>query len=314
MRPYDAIIDRRRFLIQGVSVAFSFPFLTGACAHSTTGGRAKLFDISLAQWSLHRTLRAKQLDNLEFAASAKRDYDIDAVEYVNRFFMDRARDATYLAEMKKRADDAGVRSLLIMCDDEGNLGDVDAAARAVAVQNHHKWVEAARYLGCHSIRVNAYSQATRPGEQMKLCADGLHRLAEFAEQHDINVLVENHGGNSSNGAWLVSTIRVADHRRLGTLPDFGNFLVNAQTNEWYDRYRGVDEMMPYAKGVSAKSHDFDHVGNETQTDYRRMLRIVVDHGYRGYVGIEYEGNVLSEPAGIRATRDLLLRVREELST
>lgn len=305
-------MDRRRFLTRSAWLAASVPFLTSTCVHST-GRATPLFDISLAQWSLHRALRGKQLDNLDFAPSAKSDYGIAAVEYVNQFFMDKARDTTYLAEMKKRADDAGVRSLLIMCDSEGNLGDVDAGARAIAVQNHHKWVETARYLGCHSIRVNAYSQAATPDEQMKLCADGLHRLAEFADRHDINVIVENHGGNSSNGAWLVSTIRMGAHRRLGTLPDFGNFLVNAQTNEWYDRYRGVEEMMPYAKGVSAKSHDFDAAGNETQTDYRRMMRIVVDQGYHGHVGIEYEGNTLSEPAGIRATRDLLLRVSAELA-
>ncbi len=313
MTQYDASMDRRRFIIRGAQLAASIPFFTSACVHSANRPTTPLFEISLAQWSLHRALRGKQLDNLDFARSAKQDYDIAAVEYVNQFFMDKARDNAYLADMKRRADDAGVRSLLIMCDSEGNLGDVDAAARTKAVENHHKWVEAARYLGCHSIRVNAYSPARAADEQMKLCADGLHRLAVFADQHDINVIVENHGGNSSNGAWLVSTIRMADHRRLGTLPDFGNFLVEAQANEWYDRYRGVDEMMPFAKGVSAKSHDFDAAGNETQTDYRRMMQIVVNHGYRGHVGIEYEGNVLSEPAGIRATRDLLLRVREELA-
>ena len=313
MTDYDASMDRRRFIIQGARLAASIPFFTSACVHSVNRGTAPLFQLSLAQWSLHRALRGKQLDHLDFARSAMEDYGIEAVEYVNQFFMDKARDRTYLAEMKKRADDAAVRSLLIMCDSEGNLGDVEATARTTAIQNHHKWVEAARYLGCHSIRVNAYSQAGGAEEQMKLCADGLHRLAEFADQHDINVIVENHGGNSSNGAWLVGTIRMGDHRRLGTLPDFGNFLVNAQTNEWYDRYRGVEEMMPFAKGVSAKSMDFDAAGNETQTDFRRMMRIVVDHGYHGYVGIEYEGNILSEPAGIRATRDLLLRVREELA-
>ena len=270
------------------------------------------FKISLAQWSLHRALRAKQLDHLDFARAARRDFQIDAVEYVNQFFPDKATDRAYLKEMKKRADDAGVRSLLIMIDSEGELGDVDATKRGQAVENHFKWADAARSIGCHSIRVNAYSQAESPAEAMKLCADGLRRLVEFADRQKINILLENHGGLSSNGAWTRDLVRMVDHRRLGTLPDFGNFQLKSQPEEWYDRYQGVDEMMPYAKAVSAKSHDFDAAGNETHTDYLRMMRIVLKHGYRGYVGVEYEGNQLSEPDGIRATRDLLIRVREQL--
>ena len=305
-------MNRREFLVHSAILGGAASVLTG-CAHAAPRDRAHLYQISLAQWSLHRALRGKQLDHLDFAPTARRDYGIDAVEYVNQFFIDKATDGAYLAEMKRRADDAGVRSLLIMCDSEGNLGDVDAAKRTEAVQNHYKWVDAARYLGCHSIRVNAESQAESYEEQMKLAADGLHRLAEYGEQRDINVIVENHGGLSSNARWLMDTIRMADHPRLGTLPDFGNFLVNAGTQEWYDRYRGVTEMMPRAKGVSAKSFDFDAAGNETQTDFRRMMKIVLAHDYHGYVGIEYEGDKLSEPAGIRATRELLLRIREELA-
>ena len=306
-------MNRRDFLIHSALIGASAPWLAGGCASSRAGRPADLYQISLAQWSLHRALRAGQLDPLGFAPAARRDYDIDAVEYVNQFFMDKATDAAYLRELKRRADDAGVRSLLIMCDSEGNLGDVDAGARATAVRNHYKWVDAARFLGCHSIRVNAYSQAAAPEEQMRLCADGLHQLAEFGETRAINIIVENHGGNSSNGKWLADTIRLGDHARLGTLPDFGNFLVSSQTNEWYDRYRGVDEMMPFARGVSAKSFDFDAAGNETQTDFRRMMRIVLAHRYHGYIGIEYEGEKMSEPEGIRATRDLLLRIRLELA-
>jgi L-ribulose-5-phosphate 3-epimerase len=306
-------MNRREFLRQTAFLGAGASLLAPGCAKQMAQSPRETFNISLAQWSLHRTLRAKQLDNLDFALAARRDYRIEAVEYVSQFFMDKATDATYLAEMKRRADDAGVRSLLIMCDSEGNLGDVDAAIRTQAVSNHHKWVDAARILGCHSVRVNAASQAPSYEEQMKLAADGLHRLAEYGERQSINVIVENHGGLSSNATWLMGTLRMADHPRLGTLPDFGNFLVNSKTNEWYDRYRGVDEMMPFAKGVSAKSHDFDAAGNETQTDFRRMLKIVMAHGYHGYVGIEYEGNTLSEAAGIRATRDLLLRVRAELA-
>jgi L-ribulose-5-phosphate 3-epimerase len=269
-----------------------------------------LFRISLAEWSLHRTLRAGRLDNLDFPGVARTDYGIEAVEYVNSFFKDKAEDVTYLRDLKGRADGHNVKSLLIMCDGEGALGDPDAAARTRAVENHHRWVTAAAFLGCHSVRVNAQASGS-PDEQRRLAADGLRRLSEFAAEHDLNVIVENHGGLSSNGQWLASVMAAVDHPRCGTLPDFGNFQV--AENEWYDRYRGVGELMPFAKAVSAKSHDFDADGNERHTDYTRMLRIVLDAGYRGYVGIEYEGDALPEPDGIRATKALLERVRAELA-
>jgi L-ribulose-5-phosphate 3-epimerase len=304
-------MKRRVFIARSVLVSLGTAGLASACARMTQSTGSNRFEISLAEWSLHRTLRAGQLDHLDFAVAARRDFGLTAVEYVNTFFKDKARDTSYLRELHRRADGAGVRSLLIMCDGEGNLGDVDAGMRAQAVENHYQWVEAARFLGCHSIRVNADSQAASPAEQMKLAADGLRRLAEFGGQQAIDIIVENHGGSSTNGDWLVGVLQMADHPRLGTLPDFGNFQMAG--GEWYDRYRGVDQMMPYARGVSAKSHDFDANGNEVITDYRRMMQIVLRHGYRGYVGIEYEGDRLSEADGIRATRDLLLRVRAELS-
>jgi sugar phosphate isomerase/epimerase len=275
----------------------------------STAQEAPTFEISLAEWSLHRALNAGELDNLDFPAVTRTDYGIEAVEYVNSFFKDKARDEAYLTDLKQRCDDHGVTSVLIMCDGEGALGDPDDAARTTAIENHYRWIEAARFLGCHSIRVNARSEGS-PDEQQALAADGLRRLTEFAAQHDINVLVENHGGLSSNGAWLAGVMRMVDHPRCGTLPDFGNFRIAG--DEWYDRYQGVTELMPFAKAVSAKSHEFDEDGNETGTDFFRMMRIVLDAGYRGYVGIEYEGQNLSEPEGIRATKALLERVRAEL--
>ena len=274
-----------------------------------------LFRISLAQWSLHRTLRKGELDALDFAKTAKIDYGIEAIEYVNSFFKDKARDEAYLKQLKQRAADHGVTSLLTMVDGEGALGDPDEKKRNQAIENHHQWVEAAKFLGCHSIRVNAQSGGTYE-EQQKLAADGLRRLTEFGARHQINVIVENHGGLSSNGAWLAGVMKLVDHPRCGTLPDFGNFCLDwgrqDEPDAWYDRYKGVAEMMPFAKAVSAKSNDFDEQGNETRTDYRKMMRIVLDAGYRGHVGVEYEGGRLSEPDGIRATKALLVKVREEL--
>lgn len=266
--------------------------------------QAPLFRISLAQWSLHRTLGRKEMDHLDFARVAKRDFGIEAIEYVNSFFKDKARDAAYLAEMNKRAADEGVTQWLIMCDGEGRLGDPDTAARTQAVENHRKWLEAAKVLGCVTIRVNAASVGTFE-EQQKLAADGLRQLTEIAAPMQLNVVVENHGGLSSNGQWLAGVMKMVNHPRCGTLPDFGNFYE-------YDRYQGVVDLMPFAKAVSAKTHDFDEAGNETQKDYRRLMKTVLDAGYRSWVGIEYEGSKLSEREGILKTKQLLETVRAEM--
>lgn len=297
-----ANLDRRSFLstlaIAGTASVIAPAFGQGKKADP-------LFKISLAEWSLHKTIFGKKLDNLDFPATAKKEFGIEAVEYVNQFFKDKAKDQTYLAELKKRCDAEGVTSVLIMCDGEGALGDKDAAKRTQAVENHYKWVEAAKLLGCHSIRVNAHSEGTFE-EQQKLAADGLRRLSEFAAKSEINVIVENHGGLSSNGKWLAGVMKTVGLKNCGTLPDFGNF-------HDYDRYLGVEETMPFAKGVSAKSHDFDAEGNETKTDYVKMLKIVLAANYHGYVGVEYEGSKLDEYGGIRATKTLLEKVRALLS-
>jgi sugar phosphate isomerase/epimerase len=270
----------------------------------------QLFNISLAQWSLHRALFAGYIQSVDFPRIAKEQFDIEAVEYVNTFFPDRQPTTEFVGELKTRCSDFGVNSLLIMCDGEGNLGDPDNATRTLAIENHYKWIDAAVELGCHSIRVNAQSEGT-PDEQLKLAADGLRRLTEFGDTKKINVIVENHGGLSSNGAWLASVMKEVDHPRCGTLPDFGNFILDWGTLEEYDRYTGVAELMPYAKAVSAKSHDFDSDGNEIHTNYETMLRIVLDSGYRGWIGVEYEGQTTSEFEGIIRTRDLLRKIRCE---
>lgn len=304
-------MDRRRFLSRGAGalVALGLAARPGRALGPRRSRRRPPYRISLAQWSLHRTIRAGELDPLDFPAFARERFNLDAVEYVNTFFADRARDHMYLDELRRRADGAGVRSLLIMVDGEGRLGEPDPGARARAVERHHKWVDAAARLGCHSIRVNAATEGP-PEDAAALVADGLARLAEYATPPGLNVIVENHGGLSSDAAWLADVIQRVDHPRCGTLPDFGNFTLADGTR--YDAYRGVAELMPFARAVSAKSYDFDAEGNETSIDYRRMMRIVIEAGYRGYVGIEYEGSRLPEFAGIEATRELLATVRAEL--
>lgn len=304
--------SRRQFLAASASLVAASALPRWATAADQV--KPPLFKISLAQWSLHKTIFGGKLDNRDFAKAAKEDYGIEAIEYVNQFWKDKAKDAAYVAELKRRADDLGVKTLLIMCDSEGALGDSDDKKRTRAVENHYKWVEAARELGCHSIRVNAQSnKALSYEEQQKLAADGLRRLSEFAAPHGLNVIVENHGGLSSNGEWLAGVMKLVDRKNCGTLPDFGNF--NLGDGKEYDRYKGVDELMPFAKAVSAKSHDFGEDGNDTRTDYFKMMDIVVNkHDYHGYCGIEYEGSKLSEPEGILATKKLLERVREKMSS
>lgn len=278
------------------------------------------FKISLAQWSLHKSLGIRNnvpatMDNLDFAAKAK-SFGIDGLEYVNAFFKDKAKDTAYLNEMIKRADDNGCKNLLIMVDGEGHLGNTDEKKRMEAIENHYKWVDAAKHLGCHSIRVNAAGEGT--AEEVAAAAVlGLGKLAEYGKSAGLNVIVENHGGYSSDGTWLSGVMKQINMDNCGTLPDFGNFCIergeNSSCNKEYDRYKGVEELMPFAKAVSAKSNVFDAEGNERVMDYKRIMKIVKDHGYRGYVGIEFEGNEISEDAGIIATKKLLEKVGAELS-
>lgn len=309
-------VNRRSFLKQSTLAlaGLSLGSLAG-CQTGVSSSKKNWFDISLAEWSLHVAIRdEKRLTNLDFPKVARREFNIGAVEYVNQMFMDKAKDTAYLTELKNICNGEGVRSVLIMCDREGNLGDPDTKKRQTAVSNHHKWAEAAKFLGCHSIRVNAATgNVGSYEEQQKRAADGLRKLSEFTATLGLNTIVENHGGLSSNGAWLSGVMKLVGLPNCGTLPDFGNFYIDRVKNEQYDRYKGVTELMPFAKGVSAKTHDFDAQGNEVNTDYLRMMKIVKAAGYRGFVGIEYEGKTLGEFDGIRKTKALLEKVRAELA-
>lgn len=269
------------------------------------GERELFFDISLAQWSLNKKLFGGELDNLDFPAYAKDNFDIHAVEYVNQFFKDADKD--YIKELLKRTQDIGVKNVLIMIDGEGNLGDTDEENRKKAVENHYRWVEYAHVMGCHSIRVNAGGRGT--AEEVAFSATrSLRTLCQFAADYGINVIVENHGGYSSRASWLVNVIRNTGMVNCGVLPDFGNFIVSRRPGgERYDLYLGVQELMPLAKGVSAKTHNFDEEGNEVDKDFYRLLKIVKDAGFRGYIGIEYEGSKLSQDEGIMATKNLLIK-------
>lgn len=324
---------RRQFL--AASAATAAAATPGLASAATTGATAKmqdqdapafpepaedatfaapygepLFKISVAQWSLNKLFWDGDVDNRDFGPFVKETFGLDGVEWVNGFFKDKGTDFGYLRDMKQRCDDAGVKTLLIMVDGEGQLGDPDEGRRTQAIENHYKWVVATKLLGGHCIRVNAGSGGSWD-EQRDRAADGLRRLTEFARGFGISVTVENHGGLSSNGKWLSEVMDRVQLPECGTLPDFGNFRV-ANGNE-YDKYQGMYELMRYAKACSAKSWNFTNDGRHEAFDFRRIMRIVLTAGYRGYVGVEYEGSSHGKVDGVRLTQQLLEACRDEMS-
>ncbi len=274
---------------------------------------ALFFKMSLAQWSLHRTLFGNKMDNLDFAAKS-RSFGLEGLEYVNGFFKDKAKEVSYLKEMNLRANSEGQENVLIMIDGEGMLANADDKERFKAIENHYKWIEAANFLGCHAIRVNLAGGVDK-SEAVKASIDSLNKLSEFAKGSNVNVLVENHGGFSSNGKWMTDVFSQIENKNCGTLPDFGNFCIEKNKEglciEAYDKYQGVKELLPYAKAVSAKSYNFNEKG-DTTIDYLKMMGMVKESGYTGFVGIEYEGEMQPEEKGIELTRDLLVRVGKQL--
>lgn len=280
--------------------AFLFILLFAGLISVNSFGQNQQFKISLAEWSLHRALGKGELTNLDFPRIAKKTYGLDAVEYVSVYFKGKGEDTGYLTALKDSCTKYGVKSLLIMVDAEGNLADTSLAVRTKAIENHYKWVKAAKFLGCHSIRVNAAGKGTM-GQMQAAAIDALSKLSDYASGYGINIIVENHGGNSSIGKWLAEIMKTVNKPNCGTLPDLGNFYE-------YDRYAGVTEMMPFAKGVSGKTYDFDAEGNETKVDYAKMMKIISASKYTGYIDVEYEGNKLSEDEGIKASIALISKV------
>ncbi len=272
----------------------------------------KWFKHSLAQWSVHKELFDGALDNLDFAKFAA-DTGFEGIEYVSQFFEDKATDSSYLSEMNTRAKDNNVEQLIIMIDGEGDLASESKKERNTAVENHKKWVDAAKTLGCHSIRVNLFGEMYDKAKWVDYATEGLGALSNVAKPSNVNVIVENHGWISSHAPSLVQVMKNINMDNCGTLPDFGNFCMKRpdgkkwgpECSEEYDKYKGVDELMPYAKAVSAKSYDFGKDGKETSIDFARMLDIVKAHGYKGYIGTEYEGSRLGSKEGVIATRALL---------
>ncbi|GAB5410721.1 MAG: sugar phosphate isomerase/epimerase [Balneolaceae bacterium] len=314
-------ISRRKFLKNVTTYSGGLLMSSSLLNSSLTLKKTFDFKISLAEWCLNKEIFSGEIDHLDFPIIAKRDYEIEGVEYVSQFFPDKATDKAYLKELKMRADDHGVTSVLIMIDNEGYLSSEKEVARKKAVQNHYKWVEAAKYLGCHSIRINLHG-APDPVDWKLASIESLSALSEFGSEHDVNVIVENHGSHSSHGGRLADVLKQVDSEWAGTLPDFGNFCVARENGElWgapcieqYDPYQGTKDLMPFAKGVSAKTFDFEENGDEATLDYMRLFKIVKDSGFNnGWVGIEYEGEHTSPQKGILLTKKLLEKVRAKLA-
>lgn len=297
----SSFLSRRAAILRGSSILAAAAFLPANAFGRPSAASGLTNAITLAQWSLHRTIFAGDLDPLDFPLAARR-LGLDGVEYVNQFYWS-AREG-WASELRRRCEGEGVRSHLIMCDGLGELGHPEASARRETVERHRPWLDAAKELGCHSIRVNAASSGPR-ASQKEFLVDGLGRLCDLAATLGLAVLVENHGGESSDGEWLAEVLRAVGRPTMGSLPDFGNFRKTA--TEWADRYRGIEALLPLARALSAKSFDFDPQGNETTIDYPRMLGLAKAAGYTGAIGIEYEGKRLSEEQGIRATKRLLER-------
>lgn len=277
------------------------------------------YKMSLAQWSLNRLIFTGKADPMDFAATAK-TMGFEGLEYVSQLYTNDGvnfpmKDAglqNILNELKKRSDSLEMENLIIMIDGEGDLSFSDEAATNTAIENHKKWIDAAQFLGCHSIRINLFGEED-PEVWVTNSVRSLKALCEYAAPKNVNIIVENHGGLSSNAALLARVMKEVGMDNCGTLPDFGNFCLKREDGarwsapcvEEYDMYQGIAELMPYAKGVSAKSYAFDEAGNETKIDYYRMMQIVKDANFKGYVGIEFEGDVEDPTDGIAATKALV---------
>jgi sugar phosphate isomerase/epimerase len=302
---------RRDFIDTAMTTAAAL--LVGPAFQSTPS-----IQLSLAEWSLHRSIKEGKLDHLDFPSVASKRYGISAVEYVNgcfgsykRDFKEAGQDQSYLRDLLKRSRDAGVVNHLIMVDDEGPLALPSDKERLAAVDNHKKWLDAAKYLGFQTIRVNLHGEGDT-SEKKNASIDSLSRLGELARPMGLNIVVENHGSDSSKGWWLAEIMKAVNKTNVGTLPDFGNFCIShpwgtteGECDEYYDRYKGIEEMLPFAKGVSAKSYDFDPDGSQPKIDYKRLISLLKSSGFKGHLGIEFEGANQPEDEGIRKTRSLI---------
>ena len=324
---------KSNFITQIITITLSLTLLsdTLSCKSSTNKKTPAdpapelFFDLSLAQWSLHKTIRSGTMSPYDFAKVAS-EFGFKGLEYVNGLYPDvmNSENKTtalqaFVEKNKALAKQYNVKNVLIMIDDEGDLSSSEEQERMSAIENHKLWIDAAHQMGCTAVRLNLHGEKEE-AKWIKNSIESLSALSEYAAPFNINVIVENHGGKSSNANLLMQVINQVNFSNCGTLPDFGNFcmsenwgsLKDNKCDDPYDPYLGVSEMLPKAFGMSAKSYEFDANGDETILDYYKLLSIVKKGGYDGFIGVEYEGEVLSEKEGILATKRLLEKVAATL--
>jgi L-ribulose-5-phosphate 3-epimerase len=256
--------------------------------------------LAVQQYSFNRQLRDGSLEILDYPKIVVEGTGIKALEYFNGHIEDKAGDTSFFRELKQRCNDLGVTNTMMLCRSSIPLDSPDAKKRAQSVDEMKVWLEATKTLGGTTIRVDCKSPG-KYDEKKQHAADGLNALCDVAESMKMDIVVENHGGHSSNGKWLAELMQIVNRPNCGSLPDFQNF-------KDYDPYQGVEDLMPSAKIVCAKSKHFDYKGNETNVDYERMMKIVLDAGFKGYIGIEFEGHDMDPIAGILATKKLIERI------
>jgi len=271
--------------------------------------------ISLAQWSLHRAIKINQtLSPFDFSLKA-REMGFNAVEYVSSLYWNVLKTKPIKKvtnTLLNNSKDHGIKNLLIMVDGEGDLASNSKNKRQKSVDNHKKWIEMAYDLGCHSIRVNLNGEKSK-NKWIEYSSESLTQLCLISRKDKINIIVENHGGLSSNASYLTNVMKNVNLDNCGTLPDFGNFCIEkidpenyfSQCINEYDKYQGMTQLMPYAKAVSAKSYDFDSNGEESTIDFKRIIDITKEFNYDGYYGVEFEGLNLGENDGVIKTKKLL---------
>lgn len=277
--------NRRSFLQTGVLASAALL----SAPHAMSWPRPTENKISLATWSIVRSHRAGVWKLPDVARICREDFGIDGIEYVTGFFD--SVNYGYLQSLNRQAEEHGVENVLIMVDGEGPMVAEEKSERMQAAINHRKWVDIAGYLGCHAIRCNAFGGGPTYDEDpdsIQRAAESFSALVEYAREFEINIIIENHGGLSSDPRWLPDLCQAMDSNHFGLLPDYGNYNLDE-----VNVYEAIDQAMPYAKGVSVKA-GWQPDGSHPQYDVERLLGISLESGYSGYWGIE---------SGLRRSRD-----------
>lgn len=297
-------MNRRHALKNIVALTAAAPF---APTRLRADSHKPWLKLAVQQYSFNRQLRSGELDLLDFPKTVVNGTGIRALEYFNGHMEDKVGNTRYFKELRKRTNDLDATNTMILLRSKPALDSPDPSIRNAAIEGYRPWLEAMRILGGDCVRVDVRSQGDAEAQKQH-AINGLRALCKVADQEfdGMNIVVENHGGHSGNGKWVAEVMKAVNLDNCGTLPDFQNF-------KDYDPYLGVEEMMPWAKIICAKAKDFDSAGNETNVDFRRMLRIVKDAGFSGYIGIEFEGHGVDPVKGINLTRDLILKIMNEMA-